>query len=79
MPRYHFHLLDDVDAPDEDGREFPDLDAAIAYAADNIRFTMAETVKAEGRVVLRHRIDIEDSEGTVLASVPFGDVVKIEE
>jgi len=36
-------------------------------------------VKAEGRVVLRHRIDIEDSEGTVLASVPFGDVVKIEE
>ena len=77
--RYHFHLHDDVDAPDLDGIELPDLDAARTHAIASARFTLAEMAKEQGRVVLHHYIDIEDETGAVLATVPFRDVVQIEE
>ncbi len=78
MPRFYFHLLNDVDAPDEEGKEFPDLDAAREHARRNIRFTAAESLKEQGRVVLSHRIQIEDGGGNVLDTVFFSDVVNIE-
>ena len=78
MPRFYFHLLNDVDAPDEEGKEFPDLDAAREHARRNIRFTAAESLKEQGRVVLSHRIQIEDGGGNVLDTVFFSDVVSIE-
>ena len=77
MPIYYLHLHNDVDVRDE-GQDFPDLDAAIQYARNQARFTFAETVKDEGRVNLDHRIDIEDDNGRVLATVRFRDVVTIE-
>ena len=51
MPRYYFHLLNDIDAPDEDGVELPDLDAALRYARRNALFTAAETIKEHGHLV----------------------------
>jgi hypothetical protein len=39
---------------------------------------MAETLKEEGRLNLRHYIDLEDEHGKVLATVRFRDVVAIE-
>ena len=78
MPRFYFHLLNDVDAPDEEGKEFPDLDAARQHARRNIRFTAAESLKEQGRVVLSHRIQIEDGGGNVLDTVFFSDVLNIE-
>lgn len=77
MPRYYFHLLNDVDAPDEEGRDFQDLDAAREHAGKQARFTAGETVKQNGTIDLSHHIDIEDHVGTVLASVSFGDVVAV--
>jgi hypothetical protein len=78
VPKYFFHLHNDVDARDEDGRELPDLAAAHQLARENARFTFAETIREEGRASLDHRIDIEDEDGRVLETVWFRDVVKIE-
>ncbi|MBA3512332.1 hypothetical protein [Sphingomonas sp.] len=78
MPRFYFHLYNDVDAPDEEGREMPDLATAHAYTVHLVRFTAAETIKDEGHFVLDHRIEIEDEHGTVLDTVYFKDAVKIE-
>ena len=79
MPRYYFHLIDDFDAPDEEGRDLPDLTAARKHAALIARFTMAETLKEEGKLVRSHRIQIEDECGATLGEVYFGDVVVIED
>jgi hypothetical protein len=78
MPKFYFHLHNDVDAPDEEGKELPDIDAARAYAEANAVFTMSETLKEDARINLRHHIDIEDEHGKVLATVRFRDVVAIE-
>lgn len=79
MPRFYFHLLNDVDAPDTEGKEMPDLDAAREHARRNARFTAAETLKEHGHFVRSHRIQIEDAAGNVLATVHFGDVVTVKE
>ncbi len=79
MPRFYFHLLNDVDAPDEEGVELPDLEAARAHALREARVTFGETAKDLGRVVLHHRIDIEDGQGAVLETVYFRDAVAVED
>jgi hypothetical protein len=78
MPRYYFHLHNDLDVPDEEGVELTDVDAAREYAERNAVFTMAETLKESGRLNLRHYVDIQDEQGKVLATVRFRDVVSIE-
>jgi hypothetical protein len=78
MPMFYFHLHNDVDAPDEEGKDLPDIDAARAHAETSAVFTMAETLKEEGHINLRHHIEIEDEHGKVLATVRFRDVVAIE-
>lgn len=78
MPRYFFHLHNDVEARDEEGVELPDLEAARRHAASNALFTLGETAKEQGQINLAHRIDIEDSDGNVLATVHFRDVIRID-
>lgn len=78
MPRFHFHLHNDLEVPDPDGIELPSLEAALVAAVRYARFTAAETIKDTGRMVCNHRIDIEDENGVVLDTVYFGDAVKIE-
>jgi hypothetical protein len=78
VPRFYFHLHNDVDLPDDEGSEHPDLEAARAHAVKCARVTFAEVAKDEGRVVLHHRIDIEDEQGAVLSTVYFRDAVKVE-
>jgi hypothetical protein len=79
VARFYFHLHDDSDVPDEEGVELPDLQAARALALQLARVTFAETAKDEGRVVLHHRIDVEDENGVVLDTVRFGEAVKVED
>ena len=79
MPRFYFHLHNDMDVPDEEGLDLADLRAAQANAVRLARFTFAETAKDEGRVVLHHRIDIENEQGSVLDTVHFGDAVRVED
>ena len=78
MPRFYFHLINDLDVPDEDGQEFASLAAAREHAIEQARFTLAETLKDEARANLSHRIIIEDEDGRPLATVRFGDAVEIE-
>ncbi|WP_166041289.1 hypothetical protein [Sphingosinicella sp. YJ22] len=78
MPRYFFHLHNDMDVTDHEGAELPSLEAARAYAVREARCLFGDAVTEKGRVVLAHRIDIEDAHGTVLDTVRFGDVVEIE-
>ena len=79
VPRFYFHLLNDVDASDEEGKELPDLEAARRHAIQNLRFTAAEMIKEQGKLVPGHCINIEDASGNVLDSVSVADVVKIED
>lgn len=79
MPRFYFHLLNDIDVPDEEGTELPDLVAARAQAIEQARGMIGETVKTEARIVLSHRIQIEDADGRVLDTVVFRDILRVED
>ena len=76
MPRYYFHLYDDIVVEDEDGLELPDADAGYLTALRNIRSMLAEQVM-DGRLNLSHRIEIEDAEGRAVKTVAFRDAVTI--
>ena len=78
MPRYFFHLHNDVHAPDHEGVELKDLEAARQIARHSAQFSAAESIKEKGHLVLDHRIDTEDANGTVLDTVHFRDVVTVE-
>jgi hypothetical protein len=77
MRRYYFHLRNDLDVPDPEGKELADLEAARAHAIVMARFEVAEAAKLDGRVVLSHRIDIEDEQGSLLISVSFEEAVSV--
>ena len=77
MPRYFFHLYNDVETMDEEGRIFPDLAAARANAVKEAREMMLETI-SEGRINFSHRIDIADEAGEIVGSVTFGEAVTVE-
>jgi hypothetical protein len=78
MPKFYFHLYNDMDVPDDEGKDLLDLHSARAWASWQARVLVGETVKEEGRVPLKHRIDIEDERHEVVGSISFGDVVTIE-
>ena len=77
MPHYHFHVHNDLIAPDEEGVEFPDLDAAKASAIVGARHLMSDEIKLKGRLSLSHSIEIADSQGMLLDVTRFGDCVTI--
>jgi hypothetical protein len=78
MPRFYFHLRNDLDVPDEEGVDLPDIDAAREHALKDARFTLAQTAMDQGKINFEHSIDIEDEQGCVLDTVWFRDVVKVE-
>ena len=53
--------------------------AAREHAVRNARFTMAETLKEQAKLVRRHPIQIKDEAGNVLDTIFFGDVVVVED
>ena len=78
MPRFYFHLYNDMNAVDDEGKELPNLAAARAFAQEQARQLIGEMIKESGRIVLSHRIDIEDAQQRPLDSVHFRDVVTVE-
>ncbi|HET9639725.1 MAG TPA: hypothetical protein VFP12_11000 [Allosphingosinicella sp.] len=77
MPRYFFHLYNDIVTMDEEGLDLPDLEAARANGIKEAREMMLETV-AEGRINFSHRIDIADESGAVVDSITFAEAVRVE-
>ena len=77
MPRYYFHLYNDVVSMDEEGVDLPDPEAARANGIREAREMMVEMV-GEGRINFSHRIDIADESGAVIDSVTFAQAVAVE-
>ena len=77
MPRYHFHVHNDVDAADEEGEEFSNLEAAKVSAITNARELMSNEVKYMGRLTLSHSIEITDELGVRLHVTRYGDCVVV--
>lgn len=76
MPRYRFHLYNDIETQDLEGRLFADLEAAHTEAIRSARSIMGSEIKAKGEITLSHWIELETDEGELLV-VTFGDAVTI--
>jgi hypothetical protein len=76
MPRYLFHVINDIDAPGEEGVELANLAMAHLKAIDAAR-DLASAAVRQGRLDLKHRVDIEDEAGKVLLSVTFADAIEL--
>lgn len=79
MPRFFFHIHNDLVARDEEGLELADAEAAVREANRGARSLAAEQVMESGRLVLHHYIDVEDMQGRLVARVTFGNAVSVEE
>jgi hypothetical protein len=77
VPRYFFHLYNDLVAKDEEGTELPDLAAAREQAAEHAREMVCASVR-EGHLNLDHRIEVTDEAGKLLLTVTFRDAFTIE-
>lgn len=78
MPRFYFHLFNDLDVEDFEGVELDGLGAARDHAITQARALIAESARTTGLVVLHHRIGIEDERRRAIGTVRFGDVLNIE-
>jgi hypothetical protein len=76
MPRYYFHLYNDLTSSDEEGQEFPDLEAAREHAISQVRAVAADEV-LKGKLTLSHRIVVADENGSVVATVRYADAVAV--
>jgi hypothetical protein len=76
MGRYFFHLFNDLDVPDLEGRDLPDDDAAREVAICEAREMIAESVR-KGSVNLSHRIDVENRFRQPVATIRYGDAIKL--
>ena len=76
MPRYFFHIFDDVVARDRAGVELADRDAARREAIRGARALACEQA-ARGVLHLEHRIEVEDEAGRRVYAVRFGDAVQV--
>jgi hypothetical protein len=78
MPLYFMHLRDGTEeTPDDEGREFTDMDSIRKTALAEARELMSGDLKTEGVIDLRFRIDAEAEDGTLIYSLPFSDAVRI--
>lgn len=76
MPRYLFHLYDDEETLDLEGRLFRDFAAAHADAVRTARAIMGWELASRGEITLSHWIELETEEGEMHV-VTFGDTVTI--
>ena len=77
MPRFFFHIIDDLVINDDEGIELPDVEAARGTALTGARAMICEQV-AKGRITLHHRVEVEDEDGGPVLTLTFGDAVTIE-
>ena len=77
MARFFFHLHDhdEVDGSHE-ARELPDVNTAIAVATEELRDFLADQVR-HGYLDADLRIEIRDERGLSVATVKFGNAVKL--
>ena len=76
LPRYTFHLHNDLETEDLVGKVFPDLASAKAHATAQARLMVSFSADEYGKIDLRHFISVRDIDGSVLAMVRFEDAVQ---
>jgi hypothetical protein len=76
MPRFYFHLFNDMTSIDDEGIELPDEAVAMERAANITREMAADSVR-RGHLILDHRIEVADEHGDTIGTVHFRDVVEI--
>ncbi len=76
MPRYRFHIHNDLEVEDHEGTELSDLDAARRFAVRNARELICDSVR-EGHIDLRHHIEVADEAGARLFILTFGEAISI--
>ncbi len=76
MPRFYFHLHNDIDSFDEEGRELPDVEAAREAALREARCMAAESVR-QGHLDRAHYVAVTDENGDTLFSTTFREAVRI--
>ena len=76
MPRFYFHLHNDIDSVDEEGRDLPGIDAARREALEEARSMAAESVRL-GHLDPSHYVAVTDETGETLFRVRFGEAVRI--
>jgi hypothetical protein len=76
VPHYFFHLYNDLETHDEEGRDLPGIEAARRAAEEDARHMAAESVRA-GRLPLDHFVEVAADDGQPLFRVTFGDVVEV--
>ncbi|MDB5693258.1 MAG: hypothetical protein JWO81_2321 [Alphaproteobacteria bacterium] len=72
MPRFYFHVFNDVVAMDDEGIELADLAAAREQAMDSAREMVCEAIN-KGHLNLDHRIEVTDESGAKLMTVSHRD------
>jgi hypothetical protein len=77
MPRFFFHIFDDIVLTDDEGIELPDADTAKREALAAARAMICDQVR-KGRLVLGHRVEVDDEQGRRVLSLPFGEAITIE-
>jgi hypothetical protein len=76
VPRYFFHVYDDLISHDDEGADLPNLAAARLNALRSARSLIAEQVM-HGYLVRSHWIDVVDEHGEKVLTVTFHDAVDI--
>lgn len=75
MPRFWFHIYNDVETIDYEGKQFRDLNAARKHAIEGARDLMCAGVK-KGEINLSHWIEVEDDKAAITV-VPFGEALNV--
>jgi hypothetical protein len=78
VPRFYFHLFNDMTSIDEEGAVLPNAAVALQKGATIAREMAAESVR-EGHLVLDHRIEVADEQGETVGVIRFADVVQVKQ
>lgn len=76
MPRFHFHIRGDLDAHDDEGRDFTCLEQAVVQATHDARDLAAHDLR-NGCLNLDHGLEVATEDGEVMLTVLFRDVFTV--
>jgi hypothetical protein len=76
VPRYYFHLYNDLISLDEQGLELSDLGSAQERAVEEARTMACDSVR-NGHLNLDHWIEVSDERGETVHRLTFRDAFTI--
>jgi hypothetical protein len=77
VPRFYFHLFNDMTSMDEEGMAMPNAAAVAVQKGATIAREMAAESVRQGHLVLDHRIEVANEHGDTVGVIHFKDVVQV--